>query len=227
MMCDPRSLPRDTVWALAEGVHAAIVDDDVVLLSVTADGYFCLPGAATVMRRGPTPGAWRIEDPDLAADLVAGGLAAPASVLPSEPGVLPELPRRSLITSALSPPTWSDLPDAIPALFEVLRRYRHRPFAEILATARCGALAPRKPARTLETVARRFHSWVPYAPVSGKCLLRSRMLLGVLRRAGYDAVWVFAVRTWPFVAHCWLQVADQVLDDDWERLQAFTPILAV
>ena len=41
------------------------------------------------------------------------------------------------------------------------------------------------------------------------------------------AVWVFGVRTWPFSAHCWLQIGDAVLDDDPERVGIYPPILAV
>lgn len=78
----------------------------------------------------------------------------------------------------------------------------------------------------LEVIAS-FHRWAPFAPAPGKCLLRSFMLLRLLRRHGHDARWVFGVRTWPFRAHCWLQAGDVVLDDDVEALVALTPILVV
>jgi hypothetical protein len=48
-----------------------------------------------------------------------------------------------------------------------------------------------------------------------------------LRILGFDADWIIGVRTWPFMAHCWLQVGAVALDDDVERLAAYTPILAV
>jgi hypothetical protein len=38
---------------------------------------------------------------------------------------------------------------------------------------------------------------------------------------------VFGVRTWPFHAHCWLQVEDVVLDDHHERIGAYTPLMAL
>jgi len=46
-----------------------------------------------------------------------------------------------------------------------------------------------------------------------------------LQRAGHDAVWVFGVRTWPFLAHGGLQVGDVVLDHWPEHLTLYTPIL--
>jgi hypothetical protein len=52
------------------------------------------------------------------------------------------------------------------------------------------------------------------------------MLLRLLHAKGLDAHWVFGVRTWPFQAHCWLQCEDLVLDDQPDRVRAFTPIMA-
>jgi hypothetical protein len=79
-------------------------------------------------------------------------------------------------------------------------------------------VVPTTPAPAALEVVARFRRWAPFAPVSGKCLLRSFMLLRLLRRRGFDAHWVFGVSTWPFTAHCWLQVGDIVLDDSHERL---------
>ena len=62
---------------------------------------------------------------------------------------------------------------------------------------------------------------------TGHELRDSCVLLRFLQRSGLDARWVFVVRTWPFAAHCWLQLEDTVLDDMVERLAAYEPILAV
>ena len=51
------------------------------------------------------------------------------------------------------------------------------------------------------------------------------MLVSYLRRCGLRADWVFAVRLWPFAAHCWVQCGDLCLNDDVERLAPYTPIL--
>ena len=72
-----------------------------------------------------------------------------------------------------------------------------------------------------------FHRWAYWTPAPAKCLIRSFMLLRLLRRHGLDARWVFAVRTWPFEAHCWLQAGATVLDDAGDRLVAYHPILVV
>lgn len=57
--------------------------------------------------------------------------------------------------------------------------------------------------------------------------MRSYLQLQYLHRLGLDADWVIGVRTWPFMAHCWLQVGAVALDDDVERLIPYTPILVV
>ena len=67
----------------------------------------------------------------------------------------------------------------------------------------------------------------PWLPMDGVCLFRSGMLLAFLRALGPRPTWVFGVRTWPFQAHCWLQVEDIALDDEAERLCAYAPVLAV
>ena len=70
-----------------------------------------------------------------------------------------------------------------------------------------------------------FQKLSPWLPMTGKCLVRSFVLRRFLQRSGVDADWVFGVRTWPFSAHCWLQLGDRALDDHAERLDASTPIL--
>ncbi|WP_395443832.1 lasso peptide biosynthesis B2 protein [Caulobacter sp. UC70_42] len=67
----------------------------------------------------------------------------------------------------------------------------------------------------------------PWLPLDGACLFRSGMLAAFLGTLGHRTTWVFGVRTWPFQAHCWLQVEDVALDDEAERLCAFKPLLGV
>ena len=108
---------------------------------------------------------------------------------------------------------------------DLLFSYRGRSFAEILA--RAATPLGTEPSEPLEAVVQRFHRWAPYAPFSGKCLLRSFVLLRHLRRHGHDPAWVFGVTTWPFGAHCWLQHDDVVLDDTCDRVALFRPILVL
>lgn len=217
-------------WRLAPHVHAVAADDDLVFLDIAADAYSCLPGGALAVRLRPGSAALSVEDPELIAGLAAAALIVPADVELAPRRAPPPRPAATAVTGAIGPPAWGDLPTAAIGLVDLLGAYRGRRFADILA---CAAATPvptrRRSARapSLLEIVDRFHSWIPYAPVSGKCLLRSFILLRGLRRAGHDAEWVFGVRTWPFAAHCWLQVGDLALDDDHERLTPFHPILAI
>ena len=211
-------------FALKPAVYGAAIDDDLVLLDAELGAYHCLAGAGPALR--PDGRTLAGLDGALAAALATAGLAAPFDNGPTTPRPPPPLrPRATALRSAYPPPRPPDLGEAAFGLRELLRRYRGRTFAQILAAARDPMPTVRRPPAPLADVLDRFQGWIPYAPVSGKCLLRSFLLLRLLRRQGHDAMWVFGVTTWPFAAHCWLQVEDLVLDDELDRVAAYTPIM--
>lgn len=86
-----------------------------------------------------------------------------------------------------------------------------------------GPAGDRTPARVAEA-ARAFWQMAPWLPIEGECLVRSALLMRFLNQRGLEADWVFGVRLWPFMAHCWVQLDDLCLNDDVERLTAYTPI---
>lgn len=59
------------------------------------------------------------------------------------------------------------------------------------------------------------------------CLFNALILAEFLIRHGVGATFVIGVRTKPFGAHAWVQIADSVIDDRLEAIQNFTPILTV
>ncbi|MNT65030.1 hypothetical protein D3C72_2029780 [compost metagenome] len=90
----------------------------------------------------------------------------------------------------------------------------------------------RRPARSADVAILRrevenFHAARPFFPWIGQCLFQSWWMLEHLQARGLDATWVFAVRAWPFAAHCWLQHGDLCLTDPPETLAAYRPILAI
>ncbi len=74
----------------------------------------------------------------------------------------------------------------------------------------------------LVSAARRARPWTPF---EGECLQRSFQLGCYLASHGVAVDWVFGVRTWPFSAHCWLQIDDIVVGDRLDRVARYTPIL--
>jgi hypothetical protein len=60
-----------------------------------------------------------------------------------------------------------------------------------------------------------------------ECLYDSLALLEFLARYETFPDWVFGVRARPFVAHCWVQHKDVVVNDTAEYVGAYTPIMVV
>jgi hypothetical protein len=212
---------------LAKDVHAVRVDEDLVLLDVVRDRYLCLPNEGRLAADADSPRALTFDDPELALEFEEAGLARDEAEGSEGAAPRPLPPRRSALRDQYPAPRWKDLADGSRAVADVVAGYHRRPFVEIVRSmSRPRSAAPALSADLLRLVDA-FHAWAPYAPLSGKCLLRAFVLLRLLRRQGHDALWVFGVRTWPFHAHCWLQCEDVVLDDQPDRIRAFTPILVL
>lgn len=205
---------------LAEGVFLALVGEDAVVLDLRTDAYGCLPGVADAIRL--------VEDgvegeADILVDLGALGLLCGAAGPARRP--FPPLANRELEQDDVR----HGVLDGLAFLRSAQAARRLGPAAPVRAYL--SALPPpqgRRPdPRRVAGLTATFQRLLPWTPGQGACLYRAFVLLSLLRRAGQDAVWIFGVRTWPFAAHCWLQIGDAVLDDDPERVGAYTPILAV
>ncbi|WP_415013983.1 lasso peptide biosynthesis B2 protein [Brevundimonas sp.] len=158
--------------------------------------------------------------------LQAGFLVeGPAAVeAPPHPD-LPQ-PRLDLRDHSGVKPGAGDLVALALALTDLARLGRDPAVERLLTLTRETPGASGDPAPIVRAAAA-FSHLLPWLPFEGACLRRSALLAAFLRRRGLRARWVFGVRTWPFAAHCWLQAGDICLNDDVERLAAYTPILAV
>lgn len=211
---------------LAPHVHAVAIGDDLVFLDVSADAYFCLVGAAGAIALGPD-GSLVPVDPESAEPLLEAGLAAnapsgPRRRPPPKPSRdLPSAERRARLAEVAA------LGRACIATAAAFRLDRFDRLVAKAADARERARRPRGACDAVLEASAVFARLRPWSPVGGVCLKRSYLQLRYLRRLGLDADWVIGVRTWPFMAHCWLQSGSVALDDDVERLVAYTPILVV
>ncbi|MBI1686793.1 lasso peptide biosynthesis B2 protein [Caulobacter hibisci] len=208
-------------------VHAVMIDDDLVLLDVEADAYFCLPLPAGLLRQGAH--GLETEEAAIVRDLAAAGLARAAGEGPvarrPPPPAIPQ--RTARATLEYRQDRVRVRPAHLRALALAARAAlasRRMPFAALLAPPK-GPADEGAPARLLDDLAV-WRGVSPWLPLDGVCLFRSGMLLAFLRALGHRPSWVFGVRTWPFRAHCWLQAGDLALDDEAERLAAYAPILA-
>lgn len=200
-------------------VHLTLVGDDAVLLDIAKDAYFCLPDAAKAWRALQTGEASR-EARQLAEILATANYARHDR---------PRETRRDAPLRDLRDAPWPkvrivDIWRLGRAWVDYLRHYRGRPFAHLLRYATADRPSGDDP--EVIRAARLFERLAVWLPVSGKCLVRSFILLRFLHHSGLTAEWVFGVAVWPFKAHCWVEADGVALDDAPERLAAYTPILA-
>lgn len=208
----------------------AVRQEDLVVLDLEAGVYSCLAGAGAAISLAGA--VLDLRDDDLADLLRSAGLLTTHPSLPPFEVEAPPLPRRDLFDAEAVRPRLGDVATVGLAYGDMLARFYGRPFGQLIATARRarrpGVRPPdAEPSRTALRQVAAFQQSLPWIPFQGECLYRSFMLQRALRRRGEDAWWVFGVQTWPFEAHCWLQIGEVVLDDAAERVAAFTPILTV
>ena len=212
-------------WRLAPRRHAAVSGADLVLLDIDEGAYACVPGGAALVRSCGSRFEFDLDGVDLATDLEAAGLIIPGFGLSG----LPAIPRPS-VHLGLEPGqvTLAQGARLVGGLLHLARHFHGRSFASLIAVSgrrRRIATDARDPRLQAEAAA--FQTLLPWIPGQGLCLYRSFLLLRMLNGAGLDAIWVFGVRTWPFAAHCWLQVGETVVDDDLDHVAGYAPILAV
>jgi hypothetical protein len=217
-----------TTYFLCADLHAVRIGDDLVFLDVAAERYLCWPGTDGLDLSGDRR-RLKASDPAVAGELEAAGLVSRVTVAHT-PTAAPVPVEGDLYDLAPRPLSWADRADFLRASVDGAAVYPRRTFADLMAFAaarREGAAPDASPTPEMVALVGSFHRWACWTPAPAKCLIRSFMLLRVLRRHGLDARWIFAVKTWPFDAHCWLQAGGIVLDDARDRLTAYHPILVV
>jgi hypothetical protein len=212
--------------SLAPHVHLAAIGGDVVLLDTSTDAYLCIPDGVALLRPSGDRGALSPADDDVIATLMQAGLVQSASTGVARAPL--HRPTRQLGDVGVAPLTRGDLLPMAGALWDLIWRYRGRSLADIIAfVTREGAARSAATRPEVLRLARVFQRLAVWLPMPGKCLIRSFVLLRFLQRSGCGATWVFGVTTWPFRAHCWLQVGETVLDDTAERIVEYEPILGI
>lgn len=205
--------------SLAEGLYAVRIGDDLVLLDLNADDYLCLPecGEIVVAGRsvaGPMDRLLRLAaeellHPNQVVDQRPNAPTLPSTRLPPPPRIKPGL--RDVIVFIR---IWVECAGRKPTLLELKRRH----------TGRRGR---RDDPTALASRVEVFRQLLPFAPVTGACLLQAEMLLRFLNADGLDADWVFGVRTFPFLAHCWIQCGDHCVSEAPETLTVYRPIMVI
>lgn len=211
---------------LASHIHMAVREEDLLVLDADAGEYLCLPSLGQAVRPVPGSNVLALEDGDLAAAFVELGLTEPQG-LRQQRRACPKPPSGDLMGLASAPVTRAQITRMTAASVDMALGYWKRSFPELLARTPGRARGRTGPFVDLAKEVAAFHTMLPWVPFQGQCLFRALMLRAFLRRAGLDATWVVGCQTWPFEAHCWLQVEGVVLDDTADHVAGFTPLLAV
>lgn len=135
---------------------------------------------------------------------------------------------RSLELSPLKPTRLAD-PRAAISLLRAARRLKRQQLAEIVGSRlahRSKIACSTSPARVIDR-SLAFAAWRPLASDKDRCLCDSLALSMYLGRDGKDVDWVFGVSAPFFLAHCWLQMGDLVLNDSIEHTRQYAPIMIV
>lgn len=199
------------------------VQEDIIILDVDRDSYACIPDGRSWLRVDPD-GSILVDDEGRAQELQSAGLAVDHP--PRHPRQNPVGPTHRL--EAASPARWVDVVVAAQTLGRATLLFRHKGLREILAISQSWSVLarPNASSRIGKHIAA-YDSVLPWLPGEGECLQRAFQLKYLLARRGCETDWVFGVRTWPFGAHCWLQVGEAVVGDSLDRVTSYAPIMVV
>lgn len=205
---------------LSTSIHLVKIGQDIVILDARADAYYCLPAAAPGVE--VTPDGVCFGDADLEEQFAEAGFLA---ATPPPHGLLSPKPKRDLGAAPAAPVSLGEIGLIVVAWLTMLVSYHRADFARLTRSDDDRGAPVTEPSDEMRRLVAAFERVLPWLPFQGVCLYRAFLLRRVLRWRGHRVRWVFGVRTWPFLAHCWLQAGDVVLDDAAERLVAFTPIM--
>lgn len=209
------------LWC-SDGVFLAQVREDIIVLDVNADSYACLVDAAGWLTVN-VDGSLQVADDATVRALIAPGLVQLDP--PAQPRRTPAAASRELTPCpAVSA---SEILRAGVRMAAATLVFRGRPFPRLIRPAQ--PTRSRHSPQDLLWLGRSvaaFRGALPWLPLEGECLQRAFQLRQLLFARGVQADWIFGVRTWPFAAHCWLQIGDMVVGDTLARVKSYTPIMA-
>ncbi|MEO9133094.1 MAG: lasso peptide biosynthesis B2 protein [Sphingomonas sp.] len=217
-------------WNILPHVSACIAADKVILLDLRLDRYLMVPDQLNRTVQDWLGFQGRDRVPSSFADmLVKSGTLRPGD---------PEL-TNAVRTSVEIPGTLTDGGMPVSATLSSIIRVsallavtslalRTRPLhATLQRLSRRSAGEARAAPAHLAARARHFACARRFVPIAEKCLLDSLALDAWLSQDGRHSQLILGVMSQPFGAHCWLQTSSDILNDHYDRVSRFTPILVV
>ena len=218
-------------FALNDGVHFCLANDQTTFIDLKSGRYLALPPASDQafhrMLANDTMGPTDLEQID---DLLAAGVLKPS---PTDQPPRQTVPPAAPIADRLDDPArlnpWL-MARAVLIQFRVRRELRRAPLKAVLddlAQRRQNTRVsrPLADARDAGTVISSYLQTRSIIPIKDQCLPWSMAMARYLVGLGFEAQLILGVRRKPWGAHAWVQAGDTVLSDYCDIVRPFTPIL--
>lgn len=218
-------------WKILPHATACIAADRLILLDIRQDRYFQLPSEqAGPMRHWLEQGGPGPPPPAVAQMLTKYRISRAGDPLCST-----GLRQVVRVPEYLMSPIWQDgqyaragVSGVALAVAAARTNLKLRTLAVVLAD-RVHMASPRHrvPPAALSARSAAFDQARTLVPFARNCLPDSLALDAWLGEDARDCQLVFGVTAAPFKAHCWLQAPHAVLNDSYDHVSRYTPILAL
>lgn len=221
------------LFTLRNGVSFCRVDGRLLFLDVIADRYFCLSAPAEKCFLGLVEAGGRVADREDALDaLISRGLLVEAPTpVPLRPCTLPPLPEESVLDQPLPRGSLRQAVGALGRLTAVQLRLKIAGLARTLSSisvmkARLEPVRGNPDMLLCRTMAG-FGRATGVATILDNCLGQSIAIAHAMLARGLRPDVVLGVRLGPFNAHCWVQYENRLVNDRFDMVRTFTPILLI
>ncbi|WP_157215280.1 lasso peptide biosynthesis B2 protein [Flavisphingomonas formosensis] len=219
--------------ALRTGISFCCVDGRLLFLDVIADRYFCLSARAEECFLGLVGTGGRVADRKDALDaLISRGMLVEAPTpVPLRPCTLPPLPEESVLDQPLPRGSLRQAVGALGRLTAVQLRLKIAGLARTLTSisvmkARLEPVRGNPDMLLCRTMAG-FGRATGVATILDNCLGQSIAIAHDMLARGLGPDVVLGVRLGPFNAHCWVQYENRLVNDRFDMVRTFTPILVI
>ncbi len=217
------------IWTMLPHLTACIVGEAVILLDLRADRYSRVTSSLAPRFRDWFAQGGGAAPPAVATFLVQSGLVRPGdltaiNVRPTPVAIPDAVPDRQFATT---PPRLTAAPIAARVLATWLA-LRIRRLDAVLRDHQARRPDPSCSRTDLSPASlAAYHRARRLVPIRKNCLLDSLTLDRWLGDAAPPRTIVVGVTAEPFLAHCWLQTGDLLLNDHPDHVRRYAPILVV
>lgn len=219
-------------FTLRDGISFCRVGDRVIFLDIVADRYFCLSRSAEHSFLMLAEGGTLSPDDVHVEGLVARGLLM-ASAVPEAPVACRPIvmPQTSILDLDLPLPAFAGTASALCCLAAARVRLKMAGLGRTLSwlSTRKSRLPISRtlPEGQVERIMAGFISAAQIASQIDLCLANSIAVASQMMAKGMRPNVVLGVQLGPFSAHCWVQHEDRLVNDRFDMVRTFTPILVL